>query len=222
MAPDRQTGAGHTVDDPAGWSAAALRRGIDLDAAAAAAARCRGCRLWQRATQVVFGSGARRAPLLLVGEQPGDVEDRRGEPFVGPAGRLLDRGLAAAGIARTAVYLTNAVKHFGYESRGKWRIHKKPRPDEVRACRPWLQMELELVAPRVVLALGATAARALGGSGVRVLRDRGRPVEWSAAPALYVTVHPSSLLRAPDEDSRRQGFADFVADLRTAWQQARP
>jgi DNA polymerase len=160
---------------PAAWTAQALERHVGWHAVRQAAQRCRGCGLCERATQTVFGSGARPPRLMLVGEQPGDVEDRSGEPFVGPAGRLLDRALAEAGVQRGEVYLTNAVKHFSWEPRGKWRIHKKPRPGEVRACRPWLLIEIALLQPSVILALGATAAQSLAGPGVRVLRDRGHP-----------------------------------------------
>ena len=153
---------------------------------------------------------------MLVGEQPGDVEDRTGEPFVGPAGRLLDRALAEIGVARDAVYVTNAVKHFGWEERGKWRIHKKPRPENVRACRPWVLIEIALLQPKSLVLLGATAAQSLLGPKVRVLRDRGRSLPSTLAPKVLVTVHPSSLLRAPDDVSREAGYRQFVADLRAA------
>jgi DNA polymerase len=205
-----------SIDDPAAWTAAALRDGISLHALRVAAAHCHGCPLWLRATQTVFGRGPARPGLMLVGEQPGDVEDRQGEPFVGPAGRLLERALAAAGTSREQVYLTNAVKHFSWEERGKARIHKKPRPAESRACRPWLIGEIALLAPRVLVALGATAAQSLLGSTVRVLRDRGKPIASQLAPTVYVTVHPSALLREPDEAARHAAFDALVADLRLA------
>jgi len=204
------------IDDPAAWTTAALEHGATLRRVREAAAHCRGCALWRRATQTVFGRGAARPHLMLVGEQPGDAEDRRGEPFVGPAGKLLDRALGEAGIEREAVYVTNAVKHFRWESRGKSRIHKKPRPAEARACRPWLLIEIALLQPAVIVALGATAAQSLAGPQVRVLRDRGAPLASSLAPALYVTVHPSALLREPDAAARAAAFAAFVADLRRA------
>jgi len=212
--PSRQAAA--PIVDPGARTAQALEREVDWPAVRHAAQRCRGCGLWERATQTVFGSGARRPGLMWVGEQPGDVEDRSGEPFVGPAGRLLDRALVEAGVQRDAVYLTNAVKHFSWEPRGKWRIHKKPRPGEVRACRPWLLIEIALLQPPVIVALGATAAQSLAGPGVRMRRDRGRPIASRLAPALYVTVHPSALLRERDDAARDAAFAAFVADLRRA------
>jgi len=204
------------IRDPGEWTQTAQHHGTSLEAVRHAAERCRGCELWERATQTVFGEGPRRARLMLVGEQPGDAEDRAGEPFVGPAGRLLDRALERAGIERADVYVTNAVKHFSWEERGKWRIHKKPRPSNVTACRPWLLIEIALVQPEVIVGMGATAARSLAGPAARVLRDRGKPIPSELAPALYLTVHPSSLLRAPDEKAREEGFAAFVADLRRA------
>src|SRR5262249_47704528 len=153
----------------------------------------------ERATQTVFGSGPRRARVVLVGEQPGDREDRVGKPFVGPAGRLLDRALEAAGIDRGAVYVTNVVKHFSWEERGKWRIHKKPKPHQIQACRPWLDAEITALRPQVVVCLGATAAQALLGRDFRVTQRRGELIPSSLAPNVLATVHPSSLLRAPDE-----------------------
>ncbi len=175
---------------------------------------CRACELWADATQAVPGSGPRRAELLLVGEQPGDREDREGEPFVGPAGRMLDRALADAGIVRERTYLTNAVKHFRHERRGTRRIHQRPEASHVAACRPWLDAELALVKPRVLVGLGATAAQALLGRGVRVTRDRGRPLDSPLAPHVLVTVHPSSLLRAPDAEARRAAYEAFATDLK--------
>jgi len=179
-----------------------------------AAAGCRACRLWKDATRTVFGEGPAKAAVMLVGEQPGDREDREGRPFVGPAGRVLDDALAEAGIDRGEVYLTNAVKHFKWKARGKRRIHQKPNAEEIAACRPWLDAELEVVKPDVLVALGATAAQALLGRGFRVTRERGVPVDSDLAPNVLATVHPSSILRARDEAERREAYAAFVADLR--------
>jgi uracil-DNA glycosylase family protein len=179
-----------------------------------AAADCRACDLWRDATQTVFGEGPRRARAMLVGEQPGDHEDLEGHPFVGPAGRVLDEALAAAGVEREEVYLTNAVKHFKWRARGKRRIHDKPNWTEVAACRPWLDAELELVRPRVLVPLGATAAQSLLGKAFRVTRRRGEPIEETGlAPFVVATVHPSSILRAPDVDARRTALAALTADL---------
>jgi DNA polymerase len=180
------------------------------------AADCRACALWRDATQTVFGEGAASAGLFFVGEQPGDVEDREGKPFVGPAGRVFAEGLAEAGIDRRSVYVTNAVKHFKWRARGKRRIHQKPNAEEIAACRRWLDAELAAVRPRVLVALGATAAQALLGRSFRVTRQRGIPVESDLAPHVLATVHPSSILRAPDESARREAHAAFVADLRVA------
>jgi uracil-DNA glycosylase len=179
-----------------------------------AAADCKGCPLYRNATQTVFGEGPRSAEVVMVGEVPGDREDIAGKPFVGPAGRLLDEALDEAGIDREAVYLTNAVKHFKVERRGKRRIHKKPAAEEIRACRPWLDAELQAVKPRAVVALGATAAQALFGRGFRVTKERGRPLDSELADLAMATVHPSSILRAPDEESRREERGAFVSDLR--------
>jgi len=179
-----------------------------------AAQTCRACELWAGATQAVMGEGAAPAEAMLVGEQPGDREDLEGEPFVGPAGKMLDRGLADAGIERSRVYVTNVVKHFRYRARGKRRIHQKPDAVHVAACRPWLDAELAIVRPRVLVCLGATAAQALVGRQVRVTVDRGRPLDSPLADFVLATVHPSSLLRAPDETARREAYAGFVADLR--------
>jgi DNA polymerase len=181
-----------------------------------AAKDCRGCDLWKRGTQTVFGEGPRQAAMMLVGEQPGDAEDLKGHPFVGPAGAVLDRALAAAGIDRQAVYVTNVVKHFKWEPRGKRRIHKKPRASEIAACRPWLDVEIAMVKPRVIVCLGATAAQALLGAAFRVSRDRGVFVPSPLPAKVMATVHPSSILRAPDEDSRREELARFIDDLRAA------
>lgn len=181
-----------------------------------AAQGCRACELWAGATQAVVGDGATgaAAEAMLVGEQPGDREDREGAPFVGPAGRMLDRALAEAGIDPGRVFVTNVVKHFRHRARGKRRIHQKPDAVHVAACRPWLDAELALVRPRVLVCLGATAAQALVGRHVRVTRDRGRPLDSPLAEHVLATVHPSSLLRAPDETARREAYEAFVADLR--------
>jgi uracil-DNA glycosylase len=187
-----------------------------IEAVKAEAAGCRACPLWRTATQTVFGEGPATAELFFVGEQPGDVEDREGRPFVGPAGRVFDDALAEAGIARNKVYVTNAVKHFKWKGRGKRRIHKKPNAAELAACRPWLDAELEAVSPRVLVALGATAAQALLGRSFRVTQQRGVPVESDLAPQVLATVHPSSILRAPDEAARREAYAGLVADLKVA------
>jgi DNA polymerase len=181
-----------------------------------AARGCTACPLWKTGTQTVFGEGLKRARLLLVGEQPGDREDLAGRPFVGPAGRLLDEALTEAGIDRADAYVTNAVKHFKWEPRGKRRIHQKPNRYEIEACRPWLEAELAVVRPEVLVCLGATAAQALLGRHVRVTRDRGRPLESELAPVALATVHPSSILRAPDDESRRRERAAFVDDLGVA------
>ncbi|GEJ56332.1 UdgX family uracil-DNA binding protein [Anaeromyxobacter diazotrophicus] len=178
-----------------------------------AAAGCRGCHLWERGTQTVFGVGGRGADVVLVGEQPGDREDREGHPFVGPAGRLLEAALAEAGLDRRRVYLTNAVKHFKWEPRGKRRIHLKPNAAEVSACRPWLEAELEAIRPLAVVCLGATAAQALLGKGFKVTEHRGEVRSTALAPLVMATVHPSSILRARDDEARRAERARFVQDL---------
>jgi uracil-DNA glycosylase len=179
-----------------------------------AAGDCRACELWEHATQTVFGEGTRTARLMLIGEQPGDQEDRSGRPFVGPAGQLLDRALEAAGIDRREVYMTNVVKHFNWEPRGKWRIHKKPRPQHIAACRPWLDIELAIVKPLAVVCLGATAAQALLGATFRVTQHRGEFIASPVAPLVLATVHPSSLLRAPDSETRHRETERFIDDLR--------
>jgi uracil-DNA glycosylase len=180
------------------------------------AARCTACHLYRNATQTVFGEGPEGAPVMLVGEQPGDAEDLAGRPFVGPAGKLLDRCLAEAGIDRGKTYVTNVVKHFKWVPRGPRRIHSKPGSVEIEACFPWLEAEIGTVAPRVVVALGATAAQALFGKAFRVTRDRGRFVPFELAPHALATVHPSALLRAPDEETRRREILRFIEDLRQA------
>ncbi|MGN6664794.1 MAG: UdgX family uracil-DNA binding protein [Solirubrobacterales bacterium] len=184
-----------------------------LKALERAAEGCRGCDLYQGATQAVFGKGRPSARLMLVGEQPGDKEDREGEPFVGPAGRLLDRALEEAGIDRSETYVTNAVKHFKWKPRGKRRLHQTPRAGEVEACKPWLEAEVAAVEPEALLAMGATAGRALFGPKVRVTKDRGQPLPSPFAPLAALTIHPSAILRLRDHDEREAEFAGFVADL---------
>jgi DNA polymerase len=179
-----------------------------------AARGCEACDLYKRGTQTVFGEGAPQAALLLVGEQPGDAEDLSGRPFVGPAGKLLDKALAEAGIERASVYVTNVVKHFKWEPRGKRRIHKRPNAGEIAACRPWLDTEIALVKPRAIVCLGATAAQALLGRGFKVTAHRGEFVASPLAGLVLATVHPSSLLRAPDDETRRRETRRFVDDLR--------
>ena len=181
-----------------------------------AARECTACHLYKRATQTVFGEGPEDAPIMLVGEQPGDYEDVAGKPFVGPAGKIMDRALEEAGIDRKEVYVTNAVKHFKWEPRGKRRIHQKPNAREIAACRPWLEAELRLVKPKLLVCLGATAAQAIFGPSFRVTRGRGRVLSSKFAPRVLATVHPSSLLRQPDEQSREREYKRFVLDLRAA------
>ncbi len=190
----------------------------DIDELKRAAVDCRGCELWKPATQVVFSAGNPRAPLALVGEQPGDVEDRQGIPFVGPAGRLLQDALAEAGVPKEDVYVTNAVKHFRFTERGKRRIHATPQVSHIRACLPWLEAEVKLVDPALIVCLGATAARALLGSSFRVTKQRGEVLELATPVGVrpvLATVHPSAVLRATGDD-RDEAFAGLVADLRTA------
>ena len=186
-----------------------------LEALAAEAAGCRDCPLWERATQTVFGDGSPDARLVLVGEQPGDQEDKAGDPFVGPAGRLLDDALDEAGIPRSDVYITNAVKHFKWEERGKRRIHKRPNRAEVVACRQWLEAELDTLRPDVLLTLGATAGQALFGSKFRIKDAEGEVLEFQGY-SVVATIHPSAVLRAPDEEARRSHLDRLVADLRRA------
>ena len=179
-----------------------------------AARGCKACNLWKRATQTVFGEGARHARVMLVGEQPGDKEDLLGKPFVGPAGKLLDKCLEAAGIERSQVYVTNAVKHFKWEPRGKRRIHKKPNTLEIAACRPWLDAEIAAVQPQAIVCLGATAAQALLGSQFKVSKQRGSLLSSPLAPLVMATLHPSSMLRAPDDETRHREIERFTDDLR--------
>jgi uracil-DNA glycosylase len=179
-----------------------------------AAAGCKACPLWKTGTQTVFGEGAQTAEIMFVGEQPGDREDIEGRPFVGPAGRLLDNALAEAGIDRSLAYVTNAVKHFKWTPRGKRRIHQKPNGEEIAACLPWLEAELTVVKPQVLVPMGATAAQALLGKQFRVTRDRGKPVESGLAPTVIATIHPSAILRTQAEDRERE-YQALVEDLRT-------
>ena len=180
-----------------------------------AAAGCKACDLWRSGTQTVFGEGAKEAEIMFVGEQPGNDEDLAARPFVGPAGKLLDKAMEEAGIDRSLAYVTNVVKHFKWEPRGKRRIHQKPNWGEIAACRPWLDAEIELVKPKVIVCLGATAAQALLGRQFRVTKQRGFPVESDLAPSVIATVHPSSILRAEDEEARRVAYDEFVSDLET-------
>ena len=185
----------------------------------AAAHECRGCDLYKAATQVVFGAGPNKARVVFVGEQPGDQEDRQGAPFVGPAGAMLDKALEDAGIPRNEVYVTNAVKHFKWEPRGKRRIHKKPRVSEIKACRPWLEAELRAVKPLVVVCLGATAAQSMLGPQFKLMQNRGKVIAPGQGPGVPVqqivaTIHPSAILRAPDSEGRRQAYESLVADLK--------
>lgn len=203
------------IDDTERPSAAALiPNEPSLDGLREAAAECTACPLYRNATQTVFGEGPERAAVMFVGEQPGDSEDLAGHPFVGSAGKLLDRCLKAAGIDRRRAYVTNAVKHFKWVPRGTRRIHSKPNSMEIAACFPWLEAEIAAVGPRIVVALGATAAQALFGRAFRVTRERGRLVPSRWAPYALATVHPSSLLRAPDEDTRHRETERFIDDLK--------
>ena len=187
---------------------------LTLPALRAAAANCKACDLWKLGTQTVFGEGIANARVMMVGEQPGDKEDLQGRPFVGPAGAVLDRALTAAGIDRTDVYVTNIVKHFKWEPRGKRRLHKKPNALEISACRPWLDAEIKVVRPEVVVLLGASAAQGIMGRQFRVSQQRGQWVQSNIAPLVMATVHPSSILRAPDDDSRHEEMRRFVDDLK--------
>jgi len=195
-------------------AAAFLPDDRELDELAAAAEHCRGCELYKRATQTVFGAGSPTARVVFVGEQPGDEEDKQGLPFVGPAGRELDGALETVGIVRQDVYVTNAVKHFKWEPRGKRRLHKKPSARELTACRPWLDAELESLEPEFLVLLGATAAQAVLGSGFRVSRERGRILAGSNGWQVLATYHPSAILRAPTSEARHEMRKQFVADLR--------
>jgi DNA polymerase len=206
-----EEGAGATPFVPSNASLAELRE---------AATRCTGCDLYRHATQMVFGSGPGDSRIVLVGEQPGDQEDRRGAPFVGPAGEVLDRALSEVGLARDHIYVTNAVKHFKFIERGKRRIHQTPRLSEIAACRPWVEAELATLRPEVVVCLGATAARALLGSSFRLMREHGRFMATRWAPRTMATLHPSAVLRGEDEAAQAQLYGILVADLRLVAQAA--
>jgi len=209
--------------DPVAERDLAIRRARSITGLRRAAAVCRACDLWRNATQTVFGEGSPSARLILLGEQPGDREDREGEPFVGPAGRILDEALEAAGIDRGLVYVTNVVKHFKWRRApsGKRRIHQRPDRAEVEACRPWLEAEVARIGPELIVCLGATAAQALLGSSFRVTRDRGRLVPTDLGPPAVATVHPSAVLRTQGSDERQLAFEELVADLRFAGRQLR-
>ena len=211
--PDRAPSAGGT-----GSAADFIPPRPTLPALREASRGCRGCHLYKVGTQTVFGEGTRRARVMFVGEQPGDVEDREGRPFVGPSGLLLDRALDGAGIARDEVYVTNAVKHFKWErgEKSARRIHKKPNAAEVRACRPWLEHEIALVQPDVIVCLGATAAQAVFGSAFKLMAQRGQLLSSTASEKTLATLHPAAVLRAPDDTARREAFRLLVEDLRTA------
>jgi uracil-DNA glycosylase family protein len=214
-----QRAAAKTASRPrqgASASSAYLPEARDVSSLREAAASCRACPLWERATRTVFGEGPEGAHLFLVGEQPGDEEDLAGHPFVGPAGRLLTQILSEAGIDRASAYLSNAVKHFKFEPRGKRRLHSKPGAGEVQACHAWLDAELAAVRPRVVVCLGATAARSLLGAAFSLTRRRGEAVPADAAPVVIATWHPSAILRAPDDDSRTRMRSELLADLTRA------
>jgi uracil-DNA glycosylase len=190
----------------------------NLKALREAATGCRGCHLWRGATQTVFGEGRKASRVMLVGEQPGDREDRAGEPFVGPAGRELDRGLEAAGIERADAYVTNVVKHFKFEERGRRRIHQTPKRFEIDACKPWLEEELRVVKPEALVLLGATAAKALLGSSFKVTQHRGELLDSDLAPIVTATIHPSAILRGPDDATRQHEREAFAEDLRVVAQ----
>lgn len=193
-----------------------LPAAMNLSALRQAAATCKGCNLWKTGTQTVFGEGRRNSKIMMVGEQPGDREDLAGRPFVGPAGRILDQALEEAKIDRKEVYVTNIVKHFKWlpDARGKRRIHKKPNSLEIRACRPWLDAEIRAVQPRILVCLGATASQALLGRTFSVTRDRGKMLQWQSVFQIMATVHPSSILRAPDSESRHAQMQMFTEDMR--------
>jgi len=191
-----------------------IQPNASLEELKAAAKKCQACDLWKHATQTVFGEGLPNAKIILIGEQPGNQEDLKGKPFVGPAGHLLDEALAEAGIDRKKVYGTNAVKHFKWEPRGKRRIHKKPSAGEIAACRPWLEAEIAALHPKIIVCMGATAAQSLLGRDFRVTQHRGEFLKSSLAPIVMATVHPSSILRAPDERTRHTEMKRFIADLK--------
>jgi uracil-DNA glycosylase family protein len=212
----KNSAAKFVAKDEEDWRPAPAPDSTSLTTLRTAARACTACHLYKHATQTVFGEGAKGAKLMLLGEQPGDQEDVAGKPFVGPAGKILDRALEEAGIDRKQVYVTNTVKHFKWEPRGKRRIHKKPNSREIAACRPWLEAELRAVDSGLLVCLGATAAQAVLGPAFRVTRERGKVVKSDLAPRVLATVHPSSLLRQPDKESREREYNLFVADLRAA------
>jgi DNA polymerase len=209
----KTSAAKFVAKDEEDWIPAPVPESSSLSTIEKAAKACTACHLYKHATQTVFGEGPKGATLMLLGEQPGDQEDVAGQPFVGPAGKMLDRALEEAGIDRSQVYVTNTVKHFKWEPRGKRRLHKKPNSREIAACRPWLEAELRIVRPGLLVCLGATAAQAVLGPAFRVTRDRGKVLKSDVAPRVLATVHPSSLLRQPDEESRAREYKLFVADL---------
>jgi uracil-DNA glycosylase len=204
---------GHQVAEP-NDATPFLPERSSLKALREASAGCRGCHLWRPATQTVFGEGLKKSRVMFVGEQPGDKEDRAGRPFVGPAGRELDRALDAVGIDRAEVYVTNVVKHFAFEERGKRRMHRTPKRFEIEACKPWLDQELRVVGPEALVLLGATAAKALLGSSFRITRERGRPLESDLAPLVLATTHPSSILRQQTDEDRYEERRRLTDDLR--------
>src|SRR5205807_2572992 len=202
--------------DSTAWSPAPVPDSSSLAAVAKASRSCTACPLYKHATQTVFGEGPKGATFMFLGEQPGDQEDVAGKPFVGPAGKILDRALEEAGIERKEVYVTNTVKHFKWEPRGKRRIHQKPSSRDIAACRPWLEAELRLVEPKLVVSLGSTAGQTIFGPSFRVTKERGKVLSSRFAQKVVATVHPSSLLRQPDEESREREYKNFVSDLRVA------
>lgn len=191
-----------------------LPRERTLEAVREAARSCKGCDLYENATQTVFGEGPQRADVVLVGEQPGDQEDRQGHPFVGPAGRILDKALAEARIPRDQVYITNAVKHFKWIWRGKKRLHQKPAIRQVTACRPWLESEIEVLRPKVLVCMGATAAQSVLGKSIPITKERGKFFDSNLSLATFVTVHPSSILRHPDREEQERAYQDFVYEMK--------
>jgi DNA polymerase len=217
----KRSAARRTAATDEEWHPAPVPDTTSLSVVSKAACSCTACPLYKHATQTVFGEGPKNAKMMLIGEQPGDSEDIAGKPFVGPAGKMMDRALEEAGIDRKQVYVTNAVKHFKWEPRGKRRIHQKPNSRDIAACRPWLEAELRLVRPETVVVMGATAAQTIFGPSFRVTRERGKVLSSEFAPKVVATVHPSSLLRQPDEESREREYKLFVADLRAAVKAAR-
>lgn len=209
-------GASTRKAEPFRGAASFLPEKRTLPALRDAVQSCRGCDLYRHATQAVFGEGPKKARLVFIGEQPGNEEDIQGHPFVGPAGVLLDRALGDASIDRAETYVTNVVKHFKFEGRGKRRIHQKPRIGEIKACEPWLEAEIELIRPEVIVCLGATAAQTLLGAKFRLTKSRGVPLEHPWAPHVVATIHPSAILRAPDAVQRHEEYSRFVADLKGA------